>query len=152
MIEFLFDSNGYLILTDEPVLADRTSVEYHFGSSSVLRWDLWNSVEKLLEMLSVYSVPVVKVWLDGSFISQKPDPNDVDIVIFISYWTFRNSREMLDKLSDSFIYLDVKWIPISDMTDDLSLAIDALERMKWFVLFSSDRNGLPKGFINLKIN
>ncbi|MEZ0486888.1 DUF6932 family protein [Fibrella aquatica] len=152
MKEFVFDSNGYLTPNDEPVFADNTSVKYHFGSSSVLRWDLWNSVEKLVEILSSYLLPVQEIWLDGSFISQKVDPNDVDIVIFISHGSFKIMRDVLDALSTSFVHLDVKWVPVLDTLDDLSSAINALERMKWFVLFSSDRNGLPKGFISLKIN
>ncbi len=152
MTEFVFDSNGYLLPNDEPVFADSTSVKYHFGSSSVQRWDLWNSVEKLLDILSSYLLPVKEVWLDGSFISRKTNPNDVDIVIFVSYSSFRNVRGTLDTLSTSFAHLDVKWIPVLEATDDLSSAINALERMKWFILFTSDRNGLPKGFISLKMN
>lgn len=151
MTEFVFDNNGYLLPNDEPVLADSTSVNYHFGNSSVSRRHLWDSVEKLLSLLSLYLLPVNEVWLDGSFISQKTNPNDVDLVIFVNYSSFRATRDTLNTLSTSFADLDVKWIPVLEATDDLSSAINSLERMKWFILFTSDRNGVPKGFVSLKM-
>ncbi|MBO0948720.1 DUF6932 family protein [Fibrella forsythiae] len=152
MTEFVFDSHGYLIPNDEPILADKASVNHQFGCSSVLRRSLWNDVEKLMEILSSYLLPVVEVWIDGSFISQKTDPDDVDVVIFISHAAYIPMRAVLDALGTSFVQLDVKWIPVLDASDSHSAAINALERMKWFALFNSDRNGLPKGFVSLKIN
>ena len=133
MIEFTFDANGYLTPNDEPVFADKACVSYHFGSASELRRDLWNAVETLMDIISLYLLPVTEVWIDGSFISLKTDPKDVDVIIFISQSAFESIRDTLDKVTISFVHLDVKWVPMLDGLDDLSLAINALERMKWFV-------------------
>lgn len=146
------DSNGYLTPNDQPIYADSNSVKHQFGSGSVVREELWSSVEKLVEITAFYLLPVADIWIGGSFTSLETDPADVDIVIFISYNSFKTMRGILDTLSATFHDLDVKWAPVLDQPDDLSEAINELERMKWFVLFNSDRNGLPKGFVSLQIN
>ena len=149
-MEIEFDKNGYLTGYAEPVSVDRFIVNYHFSRSSVNRRELWKRAEEFLDILSSYSLPVLEIWIDGSFISQKAVPNDIDMVVFIGADFLEGNRSSFDSLDNAYKNLDVKWIPVRDKPDEFSLAIDALERMKWFILFSSDRNGLPKGFINLK--
>ena len=149
-MEIEFDKNGYLTGYAEPVSVDRFIVNYHFSRSSVNRRELWKRAEEFLDILSSYSLPVLEIWIDGSFISQKAVPNDIDMVVFIRADFLEGNRSSFDSLDNAYKNLDVKWIPVRDKPDEFSLAIDALERMKWFILFSSDRNGLPKGFINLK--
>ena len=149
-MEIEFDKNGYLTGYAEPVSVDRFIVNHHFSRSSVNQRELWKRAEEFLDILSSYSLPVMEIWIDGSFISQKAVPNNIDMVVFIRADFLEGNRSSSDSLDNAYKNLDVKWIPVRDKPDEFSLAIDALERMKWFILFSSDRNGLPKGFINLK--
>ncbi len=151
-MELEFDDNGYLTGHAEPLSIDRFTVRSQFSRSSANRLGLWERAEEFLDILSSYSLPVLEIWIDGSFISQKAIPNDVDMVVFIKADFLEGNRSSFDSLDNAYKNLDVKWVPIRDKPDEFSLAIDALERMKWFILFSSDRNGLPKGFINLKLS
>ena len=99
----------------------------------------------LKQIFSLHNEPYLKIWVDGSFVTDEIEPNDIDFVIFI-YHIFDNVEKKLSKFDNSNRYIDAYFIPFfSDniITNDLITY--------WRRHFSIDRNGNKKGFIELNI-
>lgn len=144
----MFDERGYL-LPYECIPVNRQTVSHYFGRQTLRREQLWQQVESFLRVIRQQQIDVLAVWINGSFVSQANEPNDVDVIIYLSKEFSERNQVRLSKLSDAFINLDVKWVPLFNRQDDLSKAIDTLEEMKWFLLFSSSRSGHQKGFLSI---
>ena len=97
-------------------------------------------------------------WIDGSFVTSKLNPNDIDLVTFLNFEVYENN---LSKLADFQGYklkkeqnLDcyfVKEYPIEHKSYEIITKYDSIE---WFHLFSKtrvNRNGkrYSKGIIQI---
>lgn len=89
------------------------------------------------------------MWMNGSFVTQQAYPNDMDLVIYVPKAYLDKQFAQLNGLSDSFDKLDVKWVPVYEELESIGKAINELEEMKWFLLFSTNRSGQRKGFLSI---
>ncbi len=97
-------------------------------------------------------------WIDGSFISNKHNPNDIDFVTFIDYKDYESKNEGLVAFSNISLHRDkyidsyfVKVYPVYHALCELTTKLDTLE---WLHLFSKTRiqrdgKKYPKGIIQL---
>lgn len=64
---------------------------------------LWGSLEFVLNTLKSLKIPC-ELWIDGSFLTKKIDPDDVDFVVDIPIETFNTATaaqgDFIDNLSD----------------------------------------------------
>lgn len=154
-----FGDNGF-IKPYEVISCDIPTLEKYFVDAfpnSKTRYQLYINYRKYTEDLKSRVSQELVQWINGSFISKKQNPNDIDLVTFIPYklyevresylenfWTFNREDEGLDS------YL-VKWYP-----EEHHLNHRTREQMsEWqktyrFTKPNNDDVKFPKGFLQLK--
>ncbi|MGP6388550.1 MULTISPECIES: DUF6932 family protein [Streptococcus] len=117
----------------------------------------FNSFKKFIQQLDTSRVQ--RVWMDGSFCSNKIDPNDIDCVVFVNplhndYITYLSEQH--DGLKGQ--YLDVYVTPDKETIDfSLSGAHEAYHQADyqekyWQGQFGFDRNREHKAIIELRLD
>lgn len=105
--------------------------------------------ESLLEKIESLGIPC-EIWIDGSFVTKKEEPNDIDMVFFCSQNDVNSLtsdkvsllREILDNSTSKYRYnCDVYFAP----NDDTGL------RSYWRGWFGFTRSESAKGFIRINI-
>jgi hypothetical protein len=89
-------------------------------------------------------------WLDGSFVTKKPFPNDLDLVTFVDANAFMRFENRLRVLETDCRWnrLDAYSVPVyPETTFKHYITRYAMEEKQ--ELFGSDRLGQPKGFIQI---
>jgi len=103
---------------------------------------------------------ITKVWIDGSFTSNKVDPNDIDLIVvldaspknIIKLDTYLTNNwgtirvEAHNRYCDVYAMFDVETVDPSDIT-----AYHAFDKQRkyWMGQFGFDRSMKPKGVIEL---
>ena len=94
-----FDRNGFL--TPPTVLETRLDlVEEAFVNKFVwskTRGQLFENYLQFVFDLQRDVFPYFEQWLDGSFVTQKLNPKDIDIVTFLDYRVFKSKEEALER-------------------------------------------------------
>ena len=127
-----FNENGYL-----PPGIHKASLEEiaeRFGRQSEVRRDQMESLQWLLVVLKRLSVQ--RLVLNGSFVTDEMEPNDVDCVLL----TDSVAREGIDTDAELRSGLPFLEIAVVDQTD-----FDFLVE----TFFATDRNRVPKGMIEV---
>ena len=57
---------------------------------------LFIQLQDLLNAFTTEISDTFTIWIDGSFVTLKPDPNDVDVVIFLDHATYNVVQAKLD--------------------------------------------------------
>lgn len=102
--------------------------------------------EKLIQIYHIH-----EIWIDGSFVTNKINPNDIDVVVFVHVEDFLNlSRQWAsirnDELIDAYLTLAIcKESEILVRQDEYYEFINS--RNYWRGQFGFDRNDSPKGFV-----
>lgn len=125
--------------------------------SSKTRKRNFDSFMEFLESLK--SGVFTKAWIDGSFCSEKIDPNDIDCILFIDPETTEdeyineiqaNHDSYKDSYLDVFITVDKDKVEITQETIEFYRNADYQEKY-WMGQFGFDRNGRPKGIIEINL-
>lgn len=151
-----FDENGYLPSgwMDENL----TFLEHNFVKQfpdSVTRSRIFDNYLQYTQRFEQEVYPYFEQWIDGSFITQKENPKDIDLVTFLDYrvyelrgetfmdrfWSFSLENEGIDA------YI-VKQYPQGH--ELFSAFMDV--RNYYYKLFSTDRIDRSKGIIRLKFS
>lgn len=144
---FSFDENGYVSPAD-CMLIELAVIETHFLFNTH-RLALWEQAKALLNALSRQHIDLQTILLDGSFVSNTPYPNDIDLVIFVNARFLTGNRQQLSTLADQFPELHIIWVGYYTTNSPLSEALNQLELFNWQQLFNTDKNDIPKGFFSL---
>ncbi len=154
-----FNTKG-LLIPNTNIVSDITELEEIFvnGIISYTRGDLFNkyiSYSKALKELCNNEELIQ--WIDGSFATKKPNPNDIDLVTFVEF-------SVVDELGDRLA--DFKY-PASKSTFGVDAYIIRvyppahkrytpyqLDKAYWMDHFAKTRrnrigNKLPKGFLEI---
>lgn len=156
---FSFDQNGFIkpytkitcdLLTLEKIFVDQ------FPSSITRKRLFINYLRYIENFQSKVSNRFVQ-WIDGSFISQKENPKDIDFVTFLDYQVFEAQEPFLDKfwcfsLEDQG--LDAYLVKVFSQSQEEYFTHTEKARGYWIDLYGSKKNVLgieqPKGFLELK--
>ena len=110
-----------------------------------------NIMKRFAAFLSVLSPlgVVTEIWIDGSFVTAKETPDDIDVVVFFS----ESSVNDLDAVKQSrlrYLGANPEASKIRFMTD-VRFAPDSDQGLRsyWRGWFGYNRNEEPKGFIRL---
>ena len=95
-------------------------------------------------------------WLDGSFMSKKIDPNDLDFVAFIDYRIYEQKEEQIFRIVEKYGYLKLDNFvsQIFPINHPRHAEMEHFQQY-WTDLFSSSRRDpetniqLPRGFIEI---
>lgn len=100
-MDLQFDEKGHLVPYSLISMNWDTFIE-----NFALRFDKSSSRYKLIETLEVFLSKIItlvpthfEVWINGSFATLKPNPNDIDIVLLIK-------KSYIDKVLMNFIQLN----------------------------------------------
>jgi len=127
-----FDKSGCLPPGVHP--ATMAEIEARFGRESELRRVQMESVRWMVEL--AVRAGVQRMVLNGSFVTDIMEPNDVDCVLLFAPGERRN-RQALKELRKGLPFLSIALV---DQNDFDQLVND---------FFASDRLGLPKGMIEV---
>lgn len=123
---------------------------------SLTRRGIMDGLCGLVERLNRNGV-VGEVWLDGSFVTEKIDPEDVDILIRVSSALYDNDRRVRDAVDwasqeerrDSHNCDSYKWI---EYDSGHPLFPDSEnDRNYWTRFFGTSRKGVAKGIVTITI-
>lgn len=153
----MFNHEGYLtdqIVEYSSLIAfEHDFVDSFFASNS--RRKIYDDFIAFLDKFCNICTPR-RLWIDGSYVTDKLDPQDIDVVIFIDYSSFRNKWRQIKEL---LVKSDGGTLDIFPITEDNEDAVELLtsedhvrliENIKnWESLFSKDRAGKYKGFVQI---
>lgn len=153
-MELNFDQHGYL-KPYQVIVCDMATLEKHFVSAfpfSVTRQRLWEHYREYVRDLKANITEHFTQWLDGSFITQAPNPNDIDIVTFLDAEVFQKKETALESywsfaLEDK--KLDTYLVEVYERDSKQYEAITENYQNVWRNRFGKDRIGQPKGFLEL---
>jgi hypothetical protein len=92
----------------------------------------------------------VEVWVDGSFTTEKPEPDDIDMLLVIDYERLNLVPVMFQPQIESL--LDRPFIKHNYKIDLLLLGNGRDEdRMHWRGVFGYDREDTPKGIVRISL-
>ena len=103
-------------------------------------------------------VPIDSEWTDGSFVSSKRDPGDVDVVTFIDGDQYESLKQSdRDQLEQLFLRVRNKlrfgcdgfMVPIRHGGHPLRAIYEA-QLTYWSRVWSHDRDGRGKGFLDVR--
>jgi len=120
-----------------------TSIEKIFGTNSEKRILLFNNFRKFLELLSPFKKKIKRLILDGSFVTSKESPGDIDCIMIIEN-NFRFTPEIVEELSNSKRLYKLYNIHLF-MFEEKNIE----NYRKILNFFSKDRDLKPKGIIEV---
>ncbi len=94
------------------------------------------------------------IWVDGSFVSEKPDPGDVDVLFVPTDERAVNNLDEDGKKLLMELFSDRQRTKRQYLTDAIfapEFMVDPNQHMYWRGVFGFDREDRPKGWIQLKL-
>jgi hypothetical protein len=124
---------------------------------STSRKQIWKVYEEFIDSFQKEITPNFVQWIDGSFVSNKQSPNDIDFVTLIDFEVFEQNESLLTtkfrKFDNSNKALDAYFLK-SYPENHSRHFVSEMDQKYWFNLFSSTkmnrlRKRFPKGFIEI---
>jgi hypothetical protein len=81
--------------------------------NSLRRFDLYLALNSLVAELTRCGV-LCEIWFDGSFVTRKQEPNDIDLSIMIHFENYDKLGEEGKELLDKITFPDVKYLECLD--------------------------------------
>ncbi|HEX2477614.1 MAG TPA: hypothetical protein VHK01_22850 [Lacipirellulaceae bacterium] len=131
MIPF-FDEFGYLPPGIHSATLDE--IDARFGHQSELRRVQMESVRWMVDL--AVKAGVERIVLNGSFVTDIIDPNDVDCVLLFLTGSYRD-RSALRELRDGLPFLEMKLVGQEDFDEFV------------YTTFPTDRMGFSKGMVEV---
>ncbi len=117
------------------------------------------SLEALLAALSSAAVKA-QVWIDGSFLTKKIDPDDVDLVVvlqeedFLLAWANPTGKDVLERIVRKEFTNPVKcdsYISLEYPLETPRHALGQKQRDYWLKTFGESRSGDKKGMAVIEV-
>ncbi|AZI20441.1 DUF6932 family protein [Chryseobacterium taklimakanense] len=159
MGRFTFDKNGNIIPYDLHQISI-SELEEEFVNpfpNSTTRKDIYDGHSNyIIELVNVLESNFSQ-WLDGSFVTKKLNPNDIDVVNFVHFSEVTNDKHLLlqrfltgvGNPQDEF-KVDGYLVPVYDSADP-RYAFTQDRYNYWRTLLGRDRESKPKGLLHLNI-
>ncbi len=138
-----FRADGYLPEGLHP--ASEAEVSFRFCSSSRRRRRLVFRVRRWVELARRIGCP--RLLIDGSFVTDKAEPGDIDAVIFLP----PNFQQQIEKGSEAAIELEE--MILTRRPEEIFAAEDEDDWNDWVEFFSRTReaDGRRKGLVEVKL-
>jgi hypothetical protein len=153
--DLVFDKNG-LLTPYKAIETDLETLDKYFTTNETRKAIYQNYLDYLLDLKSEIS-PNFRQWINGSFVTLKEKPNDIDIVTFLDFQTcetlekkltnFKGLQLLKDKQIDAYF---IKVYP----KDHQFYAFTEGDILEWLNQFSYTRRNkqgrrLEKGFLEI---
>ena len=138
-----FRSDGYL--PEGLYAASAAEVLFRFGSSSRRRRRLAIRVQRWIELAR--QVGALRLLIDGSFVTDKTDPGDVDAVVLLP----SDFQGQIGQETEAA--LEVEEMILNRRPEELFAAEDEEDWLMWIDFFSRTRevDGRRKGLVEVKL-
>lgn len=141
-----FDENGYLT-PDEPIVIDYETFVGEFVVNDH-RAMIFSEYKDMVKDLAELSVGAFYQWINGSFVTRKAKPRDIDVVTFVHSEFYETNEAKLREIKQRYPTVDAYFV--KDYPEDHSRRyITNFDRIEWLHLFSTDRRRNKKGFIQI---
>jgi hypothetical protein len=155
---FRFNSRGFIMpyqRVNSSVEEIRTIFVEPFPQSNT-RQEIFEHYLDYLNEFKALITPHFTHWLDGSFMSKKLNPNDLDFVSFIDYRIYEQKEEEIFRIVEKYGYLKLDNY-VSQIYPSDHPRFEDMNHFKqyWTDLFSSSRRDPetnlqdPRGFIEI---
>ncbi|KAF0250043.1 MAG: hypothetical protein FD167_554 [bacterium] len=119
---------------------------------SEYRQNLLNYFKEVIKKIQVFRFSF-EVWVDGSYLTEKPEPDDIDLLIIISRRLVNKlSQDRQDELYNKYFSIEgksnIKHLYKCDI--NFMYKEDEKRRTFWLDLFGYSRDKKPKGIISIK--
>jgi hypothetical protein len=126
-------------------VASDADVVFRFGTSSKRRRRLTLRLRRWLELGRAVAAP--RLLVDGSFVTAKEEPDDVDAVLFLP----ANFQDQIDR--DNAAALELEEMLLTRQPEELFAAEDEADWADWIEFFSRTReaDGRRKGLVEIRL-
>lgn len=138
-----FRDDGYL--PEGLHVATEAEVTFRFGTSTSRRQRLALRLRRWIELARAISAP--RFFVDGSFVTSKPDPNDVDAVIWLP-------DDFVDRVySGNLDALELETMLLTRHPEEIFAAEDRHDWNDWLKFFGRTResDGRRKGVVEIEL-
>ncbi len=147
-----FDSNGYL----QPYQAIETNIQTFertfvtdFPDSASRKRLFENYLKFLQELKGTLGLDFLQ-WIDGSYVTKKREPNDMDIVTFLDHQVIEaNEKELIPFRNLGYKKqqgLDIYFVPVYPTEHPLH-SRGQFDKLEFYHLFTRNRKKQYKGFL-----
>ena len=153
--KLIFNEHGHLIPNDI-IEIDLSTFKTNFVDNfpnSTTRKQLFENYLRYIYRFQDEVFPFFEQWINGSFVTQKENPNDIDLVTFLDYQVYeKRGDKILDRFwsfsleeqgIDSYI---VKEFPQNHPFYDEYIGFQKI----WHERYIMGKHDIPKGFIKIK--
>jgi hypothetical protein len=145
-----FDAKGYL-KPASPIEVNLKTIEEAFVFNPHRQQLFEHYIAYLNELRSIIDVPFEQ-WIDGSFVSKKLQPNDIDILTFVPSQIYTANDGVLYELKQQFKpQIDAYYI-CKFPENHSKFAETRGDYFYWLNQFTKDRQKNSKGFIKIIID
>lgn len=125
--------------------------------NSLKRQELFGYFEEYLGSLRKILEKDFSLWIDGSFVTKKENPADIDLVCFVDWRTYERNEDKLEKLKYPFSLethqIDGYFVKIYPKSHKKYSLYEG-DKLYWYHQFTKTKrnrrgNRFPKGFIEL---
>ncbi|RYF73096.1 MAG: hypothetical protein EOO39_11010 [Cytophagaceae bacterium] len=156
---YSFDKNGCLTPysgthSDIESIYDQLVADFPASSSRGPLYHEWTKYNRLLRQVVGENF---SQWINGSFVTKKRNPKDIDLVSFIPYQAYERNEEVLDKFwSDTWEAegIDAYLVKVYPIDHDSYMYRTLPEARQWFNRYTATKAGAdfvsyPKGFLSI---
>lgn len=144
-----FDNNGYLVpggVTD--VNWDDFEEIFIFNQK---RAELAVQLREFVSRVISWQIDRLEIWVDGSFATLKPNPNDIDLICFIDNVFYESNQPVLNSIKEGFPKLDIYFIK-NYPTAHSKYFLTNFDKLDWLHFLTRDRQNRRKGIVNLLLS
>lgn len=141
-----FDQQGYL-KPYEPIETDLETFEKTFAISSVRKAIFEQYLAYLSDLQEIIPNEFYQ-WIDGSFVTKKPLPFDLDVVTFVDIAVYNSNSYKLLSLKNKYDRLDAYYGLLYPLEHPKSYKNQYLT-LHWKEIYRNNRSIHPKGFIQI---
>lgn len=144
-----FDDNGYLV-PGNVVDMDWNTFENLFIFNRQ-RAELAVQLREFISRASGWHIGIPQIWIDGSFATLLPHPNDIDVICFVDHLFYESNFSILKSCKQDFKKLDIYFIK-NYPTEHSKYFLTNFDRLDWLHFLTRDRQNKRKGIINLLLS
>jgi len=156
-----FDNKGYLIPYEKIEVSLPQFEEFFVKSFSPesSRHGIFENYKKFIYDFSKEVSPNFTHWVDGSFVTNKMNPNDIDFTTLIQHQTYKSNRELIDskfRLKGGKTNYNVDAYTVEVLPEEhKKYSICKIDLVYWDNWFSKTKKNwakksFPKGYIEIK--
>jgi hypothetical protein len=103
-----------------------------------------------VDILKNMGVGEFQQWINGSYVTQKVYPRDIDLVNFVNYDFHRKFEQRLRLMKDEWKYKDIDaYFETAYPETHKRHFLTVFQQNKWREIYGSDRQDIRKGFVQI---